>query len=84
MSLTTLGEVPRTVFRFSRVAVAVTSDHHSIVHFQFLARKKVDQTEPSFRSTATFVTGRLINEPEIIATAPLERQETDLGTSPRV
>ena len=47
MSLATLGEVPRPVFRFSIVAVVIISDW---AHFSlFLPMdEKSDQTEPPF------------------------------------
>ena len=50
MSLTTLGEVPRSVSRFSRVAVAIISDW---LFFQWYSQKKwtVDQNVGSVWST---------------------------------
>ena len=83
MSLTTLGEVPRPVSRFSIVAVARISGQ---LIFQLSCwTKKVDQTEPPFLSTVSFLTTHLkMRLSEILATATLEQRKLDLGTSPRV
>ena len=61
----TLGEVPRPVSGVSIVAVAIISDYfilRSSSFFNFLPRKKVDQTEPPFWSTVSFQTTQLKNE----------------------
>ena len=51
MSLTALGEVSRPVLRFSIVAFAIISNFSS---FDFLARKKGDQTDPRFLINCQF------------------------------
>ena len=84
MSLITLEEAPISVSRFSRVAVEIILDYCSSFFFNFLATtKKVDLPGTTFLTTNRQLKCELLIVKNI-ATATLEKRETDLGTSPRV